>query len=410
MGTPREHSIASPSASERWLNCTAAPTFEAQFPDGDPGEYAKKGTLAHRICELTVAYNNGDLTKRKFNSQLKKCREDPLFEEGMIKTADFYASYIWEKAMSYTAKPFIALEDRVDLSEWIPEGFGSCDCIMIGDDHLHITDYKNGSGVVVDAKGNTQMRLYALGALRKYQMFYSIKNVSMAIVQPNVTEDVTEDTLTVDELLAWGEWVKPIAKVAVSGEGAQFKEGDWCRFCKGKAACRARAVNMTALADFSDIPIEGRMSDQEKADRETAIKAGFQLPVLTDDEVADLLHRGARLVTWYNDLKDYALESILAGRTIPGWKAVAGRSIRKFDDVDAALDEIRKAGYDDALLYDRKPKTLAALEKMLGKTEFATLVGSHIVKPMGAPTLVDESDARESYSSAASDFSEATQR
>lgn len=405
MGTPRAHSLVSPSSSERWLNCTAAPTYEAQFPETDPGVYAQKGTLAHRICELTVSYNQGLLTKRKFNSQLKKCREDPLFDEDMIKNANFYAQYIWEKAMSYSSIPFLALEDRVDLSVWIPDGFGSCDCLMIGDDHLHITDYKNGSGVVVSSENNSQMRLYALGALRKYRMFYSIKTVSMAIVQPNVTEDITEETLTSEELLKWGDFIKPIAQAAATGEGAQFKEGPWCRFCKGRAVCRARTENMTALEDFINVPLEGKMTEQEKSDRAKAIGIGFVLPpVLTDDEVADLLQRGQRLVSWYNDLHDYAVEAILAGRTLPGWKVVAGRSNRKFDDTDAAFGEIIKAGYDEAMLYERKPKTLAQLEKLMGKTEFAEVVGAHVVKPLGAPTLVDESDKRDPYSTAEADF------
>lgn len=405
MGTPRDHAKVSPSASERWLNCTAAPTFEEQFPDGKTSEYAQKGTLAHRICELTVQYNDGQITKRKFNSQIKKCQEDPLFEEHMMTTARFYAEYIWEKAMSFDSKPFLVLEDRVDLSDWIPEGFGSCDCIMIGGEHLHITDYKNGTGVVVDSKDNPQMRLYALGALKKYGMLFPIKTVSMAIVQPNVTEDVTEDEMTVEALLEWGELIRPIAEKAATGIGTEFNEGPWCRFCKGKAVCRARSENMTALEDFKDLPIEGKLTEEEKSERAAVIDAGFVLPpVLTNADIGDLLTRGERLVSWYKDLKQYAQDTILAGGDIPGWKVVEGKSNRAFDDADAAFEDILKAGYEEAMLYERKPKTLAALEKMIGKKQFAEICGKHVVKPQGAPTLVDVSDGREPYNSAAADF------
>lgn len=410
MATPNEHAKASASGSGRWLNCTMSPTFEAQFPDGDPGPYAKEGTLAHRICELTAEYNSGEITKRKYNSQIKKCREDPIFQEEMIKTAEFYGQYVWEKVMAFPGKPYQKQEVRVDFSEYVPEGFGTCDCLIIGGDTLCIVDYKHGKGVPVSAENNSQMRLYALGALKQYGMLYAVKKVSMAIVQPRITEEVSEETITVEDLLSWGEQIKPIAQKAVTGIGAEFKEGPWCRFCKGRAVCRARAENMTALEDFKDLPIDGKLTEEEKTQRAAAMDAGFTLPpVLTDADVGDLLFRGEQLVSWYNDLKDYALEAILTGKEIPGWKAVAGRSNRAFDDTDAALEAAKKAGYDEAVLYDRKPKTLTELEKMMGKKEFAEVMGSHIVKPIGKPTLVEQSDKREPYSPAAADFAGATQ-
>lgn len=405
MGTPTQHAKCSASGSHRWLNCTMAPTFEAQFPDGDPGPYAKEGTLAHKICELVAEYNSGEITKRKFNSQVKKCQEDPLYKDEMMKTAEFYGHFIWEKAMSFDSKPYQRQEVRVDFSDWVPEGFGTCDCILIGGHTLQIVDYKHGQGVPVSAENNSQMRLYALGALKQFGMFYDIQTVSMAIVQPRITEDVSEETITKEELLAWGEQIRPIAEKAVTGIGAEFKEGTWCRFCKGKAVCRARAENMTAMEDFKDLPIEGLLTDQQKADREAAIGAGFSIPqALTDVEVAELLHRAEDLVNWYNDLKDYALKAILDGKIIPGWKAVAGKSDRKWDDADAALQDILNAGYEEAMLYERKPKTLAQLEKMIGKKDFEKIAGKHVVKPMGKPTLVVESDAREAYNPAAKDF------
>lgn len=410
MGTPTQHAKASASGSHRWLNCTMAPTYEEQFPDSDPGPYAKEGTLAHKICELTAEYNAGEITKRKYNAQIKKCREDPLFQEEMIKTAEVYAQYVWEKATALPGKPYQKQEVKVDFSEYVPDGFGTSDCLIIGNGNLIIVDYKHGKGVPVSAEDNSQMRLYALGALKQYGMFYPVETITMAIVQPRITEEISEETITKEELLAWGEKIKPIAEKAVTGIGAEFKEGPWCRFCKGRAVCRARSENMTALEDFKGLPLEGKLSDQAREDRTKAAAFGFTpSPVLTDQEVGELLFRGEQLVSWYNDLKDYALEAILIGKEIPGWKAVAGRSNRAFDDTDAALEAIKKAGYDEAVLYERKPKTLTELEKMLGKKQFGDIVGNHIIKPMGKPTLVELSDKREPYSLAAADFAGATQ-
>ena len=403
----REHAKCSASASHRWLNCTMAPTFESQFPDGDPGVYAKEGTLAHKICEITANYNAGEISKRTFNSRIKKCREDPLFQEEMIKCSEIYAQYIWERVMSFKGKPYQAQEIRVDFSDWVPEGFGTCDCMILGGNQLIIVDYKHGKGVPVSAENNSQMRLYALGALKQFGSFYQVNTITMAIVQPRISAEVSEETITREELLSWGEQIKPIAAKAASGNGAEFKEGPWCRFCKGKAVCRARSENMTALEDFKGIGIEGRLSSEDKAARETVKAAGFPVDtMLTDEEIGDLLIRGAELEAWYKDLQAYALEAILAGKEIPGWKVVAGRSNRAFDDQEAAFKDIMKAGYDEVMLYERKPKTLSELEKMIGKKAFGEIAGKHIVKPIGKPTLVEMSDKREPYSSAVADFAE----
>lgn len=406
MPTPKDHALLSASSSHRWLNCTAAPRFEAQFPDGETSVYAAEGTLAHKICEEIANYNFHVTTKRTFNSRLKKLQSDSLYQEEMMRTAEFYAHYLWEKYLSFGNKPFTVQEERVDLTAWVPDGFGTCDSIMIGSGRLHITDYKHGKGVEVSAENNSQMRLYALGALKKYMPIYgdSIKTVSMAIVQPRITEDVNEEELTVAELLAWGENIKPIAQRAYDGPG-DFAPGSWCRFCKGKHLCRARSENATALEDFKDLAIEGKMTEQDRTARNTQmVITGEASPVLSDTEVADLIRRGEGLVAWYEDLKNYALQAILDGRTIPGFRVVAGVSRRAFSDTDKALETIQGAGYDEAMLYERKPKSLAELEKMIGKTQFAEIVGPLVVKPLGKPTLVGEGDKRPDYSDAARDF------
>ena len=406
MATPTEHALLSASASSRWLNCTAAPRFEANFPEST-SEYAKEGTLAHKFCELAAQYNFNQITKRKLNSENKKLMADPLYQPEMLKTAEFYAQYLFEKSMGFSNKPYTVQEVKVDFSEYVPDGFGTCDHVMIGGDTLHITDYKHGKGVQVSAEGNSQMRLYALGALKKYAPIFgdSIKNVSMAIVQPRVTEDVSEEMLTVEQLLEWGEWVKPVAMKAYSGLG-EFAAGIWCRFCRGKAVCKARAENYTALEDFKDCMIEGKMTEEDAVSYEEAWCLGADVPgVLTDEEIADLLIRGAELAQWYKDIQDYALESILSGKIIPGWKVVEGKSNRAFSDTDKAIEQIKNAGYAEETLYKPKePLSLSNLEKLIGKKKFVDLVGPLIVKPQGKPTLVPESDKREPYNQAAADF------
>ena len=190
----------------------------------------------------------------------------------------------------------------------------------------------------------------------------------------------------------------------------EFKAGPWCRFCRGKAQCKARAENYTALEDFKDFLIEGQMGGMEKVGYAVAQSSGEQVPgVLSDADVGEMLTRAAGLVDWYNDLKDYALNAILSGKTIPGYKVVAGRSVRTFADADKAMETIKAAGWDEAMLYERKPKSLAELEKLIGKKDFSELMGDQIIRPVGKPTLVDAGDKREPYNSAAADFAEATQ-
>lgn len=398
MPTPEKHALLSASSAARWLNCTAAPRFEEQFPE-NTSEYAEEGRLAHAICELKVVKHfTTSVTPRTFTARLNKLKKDPLYNPEMDKTSDLYLEHLTERAMQYDAKPNVAAEVQVDFGEYVPEGFGTCDCIMIGGDTLSITDYKHGKGVPVSAESNPQMRLYALGALKRYKPVYGdcIKKVCMTIDQPRIQDEPSSETITVEELLAWGESIKPIAAKAYMGLGV-FCPGEHCRFCRGKAKCKARADQNTALEEFKDcVPQNGEKPPL------------FGQGVLTDEEIGDLLVRGQELVKWYKDLEEYALGTILKGGTIPGWKAVAGRSNRTFTDTEAALNAALAAGYDKSLLYDLKPKTLTELEKLMGKAEFADKLGSFVVKPLGKPTLALLTDKREAYNPAAADFAGVT--
>jgi len=405
---PERHAVCSASASERWRNCTAAPRFEEGLPERT-SSYAEEGRLAHAICELKALKKFTPMSNRTYTTRLNKLKKDPVYDPEMDKTSDTYLEHLVELAMTYDNPPSVAVEVEVDFSDWVPEGFGTCDSAMIGGDLLSITDYKHGKGVPVSAENNSQMRLYALGALKRYSAVFgdSIKRVRMNIDQPRLN-NYSSETITVGELLAWGEEIKPIAQKAFSGLG-EFVPGDHCRFCRGKAVCRARANANTALEDFAGcVPA----SSVQPGDLVPQVHSyigpnGNEVhPLLSDEEIGALLIRGQHLVKWYKDLEEYATEALLNGKPIEGWKLVAGRSNRTFSDPEAAFQAIIAAGYDEALLYDRKPKTLSDLEKLMGKTEFAEKIGSFVVKPLGKPALVPASDKRDAYNPAAADFAE----
>ena len=383
MPTPNAHAKLSASSAHRWLNCTAAPGFEEQFPR-TTSTFADEGTLAHEFCELYGKQLFGMIDCDDAVEAAFELEQNEHYNSEMHRTAKFYTEQIEAASLAFQSAPAVFFEVRVGLDEYIPGGFGTCDCCMIGGDTLRIFDYKHGKGVEVSAEGNPQMRLYALGALAKFRVIYgdAIKKVVTAIIQPRITEDVSTEELTVEELLAWGEnVVKPRAQIATTGDGATFCAGDWCRFCAGKAQCRARAAGYTALEEFAAMDTKD--------------------PKLSDAEVADLLTRGKGIVKWYEELQEYARGAILEGHQLDGWKVVEGRSIRKFSDQDAAFKALTDAGYAEAMLYERKPLSLAELEKQIGKKKFSEVCAKYITKPQGSPTLVEASDKRVPYNSAA---------
>ena len=408
-----QHALLSASSSERWMVCTAAPRYEEQFLEST-SVYAEHGRIVHEMCELKLTKKfTTALTQRQYAAQLNKLKKkeadfidahnkaqpDKKLDADGDRCSDGYIEHLTEKAMGYDTPPLVNAEVKVDLTAYIPEGFGTCDCVMIGGDTLDITDYKHGKGVPVSAVDNSQMKLYALGALTKYEPFYGgmIKQIRMTIVQPRVSDEPSSETMTIEDLKAWGESIKPIAQRAFSGFG-EFVPGEHCRFCRGSAQCRARANQNSALEDFKGIAVptpENKAKDPQPS------------PMLTHAEIGNLLTRGKSLVAWYKDLEEFALETMLNGEEIPGWKVVAGRSNRAFTDHEAAIAAAITAGYDEALLYERKPKTLTELEKLMGKADFTAKIGNFVHKPLGKPTHAPESDKREPYNSAASDFADA---
>lgn len=380
------HAILSASGASRWMACTPSARLEEQFPDST-SEYAKEGTLAHELCELKVRKNLIEpMHTRTYNSKLKKIKEHELWQEEMDKHTDTYLEYIQGLVHSYNCTPAVMVEKKVDFSSYVPDGFGTADCIIIAEGTLHVIDFKYGKGVAVSAENNPQMKLYGLGAYLEYSFLYAIDKVKMTIVQPRL-DDISECEISTTELMEWAEEVvKPLAEKAYKGEGT-YIAGNHCKFCRAKATCRERArMNLeTSKFDF----------------KEPAL--------LSDEEVGEALKMAQDLAKWAEDLKDYALAESLKGKLIPGWKAVEGRGSRVFTDNEEALKVLIGSGIDETMLYERKQLTLAQIEKVLGPKQFKELVGNMVEKSPGKPTLVIETDKREAITNkttAIEDFKE----
>ena len=371
---PDSHAILSASASHRWLMCPPSVRLSEQFPDDGGSEFAAEGTEAHELCEY------------KLKSALGMPAEDPVphlkrYCEEMEDCASGYAVHVLslvEEAKQTCRDPKVLIEQRVDFSEWVPEGFGTADCIIVADGTLRIVDYKHGLGVLVESENNPQMKCYALGALGIFDALYDIDTISMTIYQPR-RENISTWEISREELLLWAEnTLKPIASLAFSGEG-EFCSGEWCGFCRAKHACRARAEANLMLA-----------------------KHDFKLPELLEDaEIEFILSRVDELTSWATDIKDYALKRALSGKEWRGWKLVEGRSVRKFSNDDEVIKAVSKAGFDP---FEKKLLGLTAMQKLLGKTRFDELLSGLVIRSKGKPALVPESDKRPVVSTATLDF------
>lgn len=404
---PVKHALLGASGAERWLNCPPSARLTEHMPD-TTSEYAAAGTLAHEIAEFKARnYFVETLAKRSYNARLKKFQTHENYDKSMDHSTDVYLEHLKARAMSYPAHPSVALEVQVDFSDIVPEGFGTADCIMVGSGVLDVVDYKNGSGVLVEAENNPQMMLYAWGALRLYAPIFgdSIKTIHMSIVQPNAG-GVREWECSTSELDRWANvYATERAEQAWRGDG-DFNPGDWCRFCKAKAQCSARAAKMLELEPIVGAEPENGVSDSRLREREYADGLGADLPpLLSDAEVGDVLTRARHIAAWVKDLEAYALAAALDGRQIAGWKAVEGRGSRDWvGGIDTAFPALQAKGIDEALLYERKPMSVAGLEKALGKKVFAEAAEGLWTKSPGKPTLVPESDTRAPYNAAAVAF------
>lgn len=370
-----KHALLSASSSHRWLNCPPSARLCEQYEDKG-SDYAAEGTEAHTLGEYKLKTALGIKAKDPTSTLTR-------FSDEMDECANGYAAYIFElveTAKQTCADPVVLIEQRLDFSKYVEEGFGTGDCVIIADGTLHIVDYKHGQGVLVEAADNPQMKLYALGALELFDGIYDINEVSMTIYQPR-RDNISTHTVFKESLYQWAEDVlKPTAEIAYAGDG-EYNCGEWCQFCKAKYECRKRAERNMELAklEFS------------------------RPPLLEDDEIESILGKIDDLISWASDIKDYALQAALGGKLWQGWKVVEGKSNRKYINEDAVAKAVTTAGYNP---YYTSVMGITAMEKALDKAKFAELLGKLVEKPQGKPTLVPEGDKRPAINTAKNDFME----
>ena len=371
------HALLSASASHRWLNCPPSARLCEGYDDKG-SNFAAEGSDAHSLCEYKL--------RKALGMEAHDPTEDlSWYDAEMEDAAESYAAFIMElvaEARKTCSDPVVLVEQRLDYSRYVPAGFGTGDCVLIADGSLHIVDFKYGRGILVEAEGNPQMKLYALGALEIFDCLYDIQTISMTIYQPR-RSNVSTCSLPRAELMGWAEKVLiPTAELAFAGDG-EYQCGEWCQFCKAKADCRERARMNMALARY-----EFR-----------------QPPLLSDEEIEEILGQLDSLTDWAADIRTYALQAALNGKHWSGYKLVEGRSIRKYTDEQAVAAAVKEAGFDP---YE-EPKLLGvtAMTTLLGRKQFNDILGSLVTRSQGKPALVPETDKRpEMKSSAQNDFFE----
>lgn len=379
--TERKHAILSASGAYRWLACPPSARLEERFEE-TTSTYAEEGTLAHGIAEQKLRFLLKQISAQDYAQALQIFEKNEFYSASMLDYIETYASIVMEKiyeARARSADAVVLLEQRLDFSDWVPEGFGTGDVVIISDGVLEVIDLKYGKGVPVSAEDNAQMRLYALGALATFDSLYDIKTVRMTIVQPRL-DSVSSDEITAERLYWWAdtELIKR-AQLAWEGKG-EFQAGEHCRFCRARFNCRARAEANLELA-----------------------KMDFRKPeLLTDEEIGEVLKQADELKAWVSDVFDYALvQARDHGKKFKGWKLVEGRSVRKYADEEAVAKTLLEAGYKEGQIYEKKLWGITAMEKLLGKTKFGELLKGLVVKPAGKPTLVPETDKRPELNSTA---------
>lgn len=371
----RSHALLSPSSADRWMACTPSARLEDQFPD-TTSEAAAEGTVAHELAEAMLQYKTKQIKKAQYNKLLQAIKATGFYNEDMDQYISDYADFVLERyaaAQARSKDAALFLEQRLDITAYIPEGFGTSDCVIIADGTMEVIDLKYGKGVRVAAEKNAQMKVYALGALYANDLIYDIDEVMMTIYQPRI-DNISTDTISKDELVKWGlEVLKPKAQMAHNGSG-EFIVGDHCRFCKARAVCKALADHNLKVAQYN-----------------------FQNPdILNDEQIVAILKLAPDFKTWLSAVEEYALKQAYEeGKHYEGYKLVEGRSNRKYSDEDKVAETLKAQGYKDEQIY--KPKALlniTAMEKAIGKKTFTTLLSEWIIKPAGKPTLVTIDDKR----------------
>ena len=370
------HAILSASGSKRWLSCTPSARLEATLPEQKKAEgsfdHSAEGTMAHTLAELKLRLQFNQIGQEEYDNEYKLIQESPFFNEEFEEYVNNYVVYT-RSQIGDGDKPLF--EQKVDFSDWIPDGFGTADVVILSKHSIRVIDLKFGKGIPVSALDNSQLRLYALGAYAKFkEEFPDIKEVSYTIVQPRL-DSISTDGTTIQKLIDWANYfVKPKAKKAWTGTG-EFVAGDWCQFCRAKATCKARSdfVNEIAALDFRPAPL------------------------LTQQEMDLVLSRASALKTYVNDVEEYATQKAINENIIPiGYKLVVPKGHRKFSDFDLAVQVLQENGFKKEDLYENKPKSVPQIEKLGKKNQITNILGDLIVRPDSNPKLVAD-NAKEDF-------------
>lgn len=374
----RSHALLSASGASRWLNCTPSAKLEDEYGEKKTSVYAEEGTLAHELSELYIAHDIlGLIAEQDFDTRLEQIMANDLFNEEMLEVIPIYTDYCAEQlAEAKTVNPLACMdiEQKLDLTEYVPESFGTADCVIINDDLMEVIDLKYGKGVPVYADWNKQLMLYGLGALRKYDTMYDITEVRLTIVQPRIN-NISSWQISAEELRKWAEEeLRPKAELAYEGTG-ELNAGEWCRFCAVRNQCRKLYEQQIEIAKYE-----------------------FTEPaLLTDEEIADIVKRTPKLVEWANSIAEYAqIKALTEDKQWPGLKLVEGVSRRKWLDEDKALNAIfaRCPELSEDEIFNMKLKPITSIEKIVGKKRFEEILSDVVIKPQGKPTLVPLEDKR----------------
>lgn len=380
----RKHAYLSASSANQWLNCP--PSIKASEGIGDKTTtFAEEGTFAHELSELYFSNLYEELSDKDFKQQLKRYKQNEYYSEELREYVEQYVDIVEEKVNEARAQdePILFFEHRLDLTRYVPESFGTGDVIIYYNGTVEIVDLKFGKGVEVSALNNPQLRLYGLGAYELLKDFEDVHTIKTTIIQPRL-HNVSSESMTADDLVSWGlNVVRPQALKAIEGKG-EFQPGNHCRFCKIRHSCRARA--------------EANLNASKEQTNPTT---------LTDDELAELLHKLPDIKRWASDVEEYCREQALENnRNFDGWKVVEGRASRKYVDNEQVFERL-KEHYDPKEISETKVLSISKLEKQIGKKKVAELLSDLVEKPQGKPTLVTEDDKRQPITdSAESDFTE----
>lgn len=395
---PEVHALLSASSSKQWLHCPPSARLQENFPN-ESSVFAEEGTFAHSVCEYKV--------KKYLHKRVKRPHSEEYENEEIENITDVYAEFVIseiERMKAEHGSCLALVEERLDYSEIAPSGFGTGDMVLLSPGELHVCDFKAGKGVFVEADHNSQMMLYGTAAVLAYDYLFNIEKVSMTIIQPRL-DNISTFTCTKQELMDWAESIKPIAKLAFEGKGEQ-KPGDWCRFCRAKHVCRARADEALGLLsdEFLDLDA-GALEDQNPLEQDEITDATapyaadtsepvFKSPALISQaEIEAILPKLNRIQQWIDAVFAYvSSEAINHGVRWEGYKVVEGRSKRVFTDTKAVVKAAEEAGYTD--IYKKEMISLTEFEKMMGKKKFAEILGGLVAKPPGKLALVPVSDSR----------------